>query len=307
MAQLGAWIAPMAEGALAPAPRGTLLFVPERRDIDAAVAVARNTAPGLDGLPAEAWRAAGRCGSDVLLDAALWLAEGRRMRGSFQDSIAVCFPKRAEDGVPGATPAVRAVRLLPLKSTGCKAVCAAAARRLRAPVAQWCAWLQRGFVAGRQLLLNLVQTQVECVIAASRAVGADFLDPAGAGNKAGPPRPRDDGAQERWPAALFLDVQAAFPSVSWHWLWHVLGLTLPDEGFQRLTRAVYTGSAAMLRDTGGYQHAFAIQGGVMKSARSAACCSAWCWTPCFGGLVRCAPPESERRLARMTSAWCLAA
>lgn len=250
-------------------PLGPLAYaIPSRQSLLDAARWARNSAPGEDGLPAEAWRGGGAAAADVLHDVALWLAAGKPFHGQFQNSVAICIPKKPPPTAKRLTAKVSEVRLLSLKTVGNKLCCAALARRLRSAIAAGAAWPQRGFVAGRQLALNVVQMQAEAVVASARArPDSDELVRGWAAalacrssSSVAPSLP-DLGPQ---PALLLLDLQAAFPSVGWPWLWAVLARLGLSSGVRRFISQIYCGGAALQCAGGAAEHSFDIRSGVVQ-------------------------------------------
>jgi hypothetical protein len=95
----------------------------------------------------------------------------------------------------------------------------------------WAHPAQRGFVAGRRLLQNVVD-----IDSAARIHGSE-------------------GTQNDKPALAFFDIAAAFPIVAHSWIYTVMRCMKLPSGIQSLIRGIYTGCTAV-SDMGGVLKSF---------------------------------------------------
>ena len=122
----------------------------------------RDSAPGTDGLPLGAWKAAGEEGAKTLMAVEELMRSGLRMPMSFNESLTVFIPKgEAELDREEVLRAADEVRPISLKNSDNKVICSVLNFLLRGEVARKACTLQRGFVSGRRLLQNVVDLDAE--------------------------------------------------------------------------------------------------------------------------------------------------
>ena len=145
--------------------------VPDTNDFVKFLRRAKRSAPGPDGLPYAAWRAAGHAAASTLCAVEQHLRSGLSMGLEFSESLTCFLPKGECDG--DSIEIIRNptdVRPLGLKNTDNKAICAVWSRLLRAQTAKQSCPIQRGFVSGRSLLANV--PDLDCAARAHGAAGA---------------------------------------------------------------------------------------------------------------------------------------
>jgi hypothetical protein len=161
------------------------------------VAKPRDGAPGPDGIPYGAWRLAGQGIFDVLFRAYEAFLEGTPLPEGFNHSLMVFIPKGEEEsdrGTVARTPG--STRPISLSNTVSKFFALAVNRPLAQVAALTVHPRQRGFVAGRSLLDNVIEVEGY----AQAYTISDAADPA----------------------ILLFDIAAAFPSLAHQWLFVVL-------------------------------------------------------------------------------------
>ena len=89
----------------------------------------------------------------------------------------------------------------------------------------------------------------------------------------------------RCPALLLIDIKAAFPSVAWDWLWHVLDLMECPEWLVCAVKALYIGSSAQLAAGGLRGVLISITSGIKQGCPMSG--SLWCliFDPIIRALV----------------------
>jgi hypothetical protein len=169
----------------------------DRIEFGELVARPRDGAPGPDGIPYSAWRCAGDPLLDVLFNAYEAFLQGTPLPEGFNNSLMVFIPKGEEESdrgtvarVPGST------RPISLSNTASKFFALAVNRPLAQVASLTTHPRQRGFIAGRSLVDNVIEIEG---LGQSYAI-ADAPDPA----------------------ILLFDIAAAFPSLAHQWLFVVL-------------------------------------------------------------------------------------
>ena len=181
--------------------------LPCRWSVGAALQVAKASAPGPDGIPAHAWKAAGARGTAILTDVCYSLMNGGRLPDMWNASLAI-FPPKHATSLEQALGAVRQpddTRPLNLKNNDNKAVASAVNFSFSAAVAAQAHSAQRGFLAGRVPALNVVELDARLREAAATHTEIPHAAPGG----------------------VLFDFKSAFPSVSHKYLFcllRVLGL-----------------------------------------------------------------------------------
>ena len=174
-----------------------------RRDVDRAVRLSGNSAPGPDGIPYAAWRALGPLGVSALFAAAEALTESSavdRLEQAYHDDhsnaghafnvgLLVCIPKSSSGALADGTPyyAPANTRPLALVDTSNRLIANAARFRWEPLLAAWVSPVQQGFLPGRSMLRNVFDID-EAAMTTALA--------------------HDDGA------LLLFDFSAAFPSIA---------------------------------------------------------------------------------------------
>jgi len=186
------------------------LFRLRKRHVRNAVDHSNSSAPGPDGIPFSVWRKLGPLAVDILFGAFQDMtAEGgpERMADQYPDfnaSLLFFIPKKASGTTEDGTAYYDADAVRPLNVTNAdNRLLASAVRMLIEPfVADRISFSQRGFIAGRSMLANLID------IDEAMAIHAMTEDTA---------------------AAMLFDFSAAFPSVEQELLHEVFAeLNWPD-------------------------------------------------------------------------------
>jgi hypothetical protein len=223
-----------------------------RSDVRRAVDASPNSAPGPDGIPFLAWRQLGGLGVDVLHAAMQDItAEGGVGRlerfystpevpgQTFNSSLMVFLPKAVSGNDPSAGDYCSPADTRPLNLVNCDNRLLANAARIRAEplLEEWVSPMQRGFLAGRSMLSNVIDIDQEMVRIA---------------------------LQEEAGAAIFFDFQAAFPSVLHEYLHAVLRhLGLPA-WLLHFVEALYQGNHCQLVVGGGRHPGFTLAAGIRQ-------------------------------------------
>ena len=165
----------------------------------ATAARAKPSATGPDGLPYAAWAHSGPAAGDTLQGLYFELAAERHPCFGFNDSVTVFIPKGESDNDlellarhPGET------RPLGLKNSDNKTIAATINHSLKPLINDNACKLQRGFIAGRNFLNNIVDLDSFARI---------FSDPSN---------------QFLWPILCLYDFAAAFPSILHDYLLAIL-------------------------------------------------------------------------------------
>ena len=196
--------------------RGTGLRPPELAAYGRALAVAKSSAPGPDGLPYCAWRRAGKESKRSLQ----MVEENLRSEGpvprDFNFSIAAFCPKAptVTEQLTGAIRAAQDTRPLNLKDASNKVVAGVVNHELKPLLSVSLAPAQRGFVQGRNPSHNVIEVDAS---AREAAMTDPSLDPC----------------------TLLFDFSAAFPSVSQCFLLFLFRWLGFPEGLTKLLSAFY--------------------------------------------------------------------
>ena len=132
--------------------------IPRRAHIINFLRRAKPSAPGPDGIPCSAWKAAGEIGTDVLHKALLTIMKGTAPLEGFNDSLGIFLPKENsdEDTANSVKRSAENNRPLRLKNTDNKAIAAAINYAIARVVTKWADTQENGFVCGRQGLDNII-------------------------------------------------------------------------------------------------------------------------------------------------------
>ena len=176
-----------------------------------AIQHSNNSAPGPDGIPFGVWRALGQFGARVLADVAEVMEggdaerqfveahfdEGDGLGHQFNLSTLVCLPKEqsGEDVELGAFYDAKATRPLNIGNTDNRLLASAWRARWEEQLSGYIEERQQGFLKGRSIIRNLLEVDTSMLLT---ALGGDKG------------------------AAIFLDFEAAFPSISHSFMERVL-------------------------------------------------------------------------------------
>ena len=161
--------------------------------------VARRFAPGPDGIGYMAWRVGGEAAADVVFECYRSILVGGEVPEWFNESTLMFIPQ-GDPGAGGVGVQARPGDLRPLSLSNADQKLVALA--INVSLSRMCEDTvhssQRGFRKGKVITGNVIE--LEARIMKELYIGA------------------------RCPALLLIDIKAAFPSVAWDWLWHVLDL-----------------------------------------------------------------------------------
>ena len=162
-----------------------------------------DSSPGPDGIPFGAWRALGHLGIEILLDVAEFMEKGeaeatfieayqdecQEGEHNYNTSTLVCLPKEAtgEDPGLGAYYAPGATRPLSIVNADNRIIASAMRVRWEEHLKLYVRERQQGFLKGRSMIKNLLEVETAMLLTALEG---------------------DNGA------AIFLDFEAAFPSIA---------------------------------------------------------------------------------------------
>jgi len=233
---------------------------PSRESVPNFLRHVRNSGPGWDGVPYAAWLHAGPRFQQILDDTRTHcIATATPPDADYNVGMWV-FPvkKLLPTDLPGATALARAsleARPLAMKCTDNKIVCATTINCIKPVTCANTNRMQRGFVPGRQLVQNVVDTDTYSRIAAMRCMfsrDAPFscmLHPEHVANLA---------------VTTFFDFTAAFPSVSHDWLFQVLKTIRMPDGLVSLVRAMYMDNRAYCSLSGSLRYLYTVSAGVLQ-------------------------------------------
>ena len=185
----------------------------------------KDGAPGPDGIPYSAWRAAGQLGSLTLHLVLAHLANGGYVPIWFNDSLSV-FTAKGDDAQDEheVTRCAEDTRPLGLKNCDNKVVAGVVNHVSRTALSSNASRLQRGFVPDRQMIENVLDLDT-----AARIYGA---------------RGHEDFEQGELstlcPLISLWDLMAAFPSVKHGWLFVVIENAGFPSGWINIIKAMYT-------------------------------------------------------------------
>ena len=222
--------------------------------------VARRSAPGPDGVGYMAWRAGGEAAADVVFQCYRGILEGGEVPEWFNESTLVFIPK-GDPGAGGVGVQARPGDLRPLSLSNADQKLVALA--INVSLSRMCEDVvhdsQRGFRKGKVITDNVIE--LEARIMKELYTGA------------------------RCPALLLIDIKAAFPSVAWDWLWHVLDLMECPEWLVCAVKALYIGSSAQLAAGGLRGVLISITSGIKQGCPMSG--SLWCliFDPIIRALV----------------------
>ncbi len=211
----------------------------------------RNSAPGIDGIPYRAWLKAGHAAWLLLHHVAVWLCSGLGMLIDFNDTLMIFAPKGSENtGHLGAVREPNATRPPGLKNSDVKIISGAVYFGIKREVSKYASHLQRGFVAGRNFLDNVVDLD-----AWSRKYAMQFSD-----------------LNNLMPILAFTDFGAAFPSIIHKWMFIALKSSNLPIGLMNFIRGIYSSVVAVGRARADVTVLFLILSGVIQGCPLASFC-----------------------------------
>jgi exonuclease III len=226
----------------------------------------RDSAPGPDGIPYGAWRAAGTILYDVMFEAFVAFTSGSPLPPQFNDCNLAFIPKgdNPEDfHLVARSPST--TRPISLSNTDSKFFALALNRPLAEAATITVHPRQRGFVNGRSLLDNVLEVEG---FAQSFAIAE-----------------ADD------PAIILFDIMAAFPSLSHQWLFVVLvKMGIPLATISAF-KALYRDCFATIMLMGKRRRRFAIKSGIRQGCPASGTLFALAMDPCIRYLISRIGPD----------------
>ena len=214
----------------------------DKEHIKQAIAIAKESAPGPDGIPYKAWKKLGDTAVEVLHDVAIFMKRSDSVQflpKDFNQVFLCCLPKKVSGkcSVHGDFYDPQNTRPLSLVNTDNRLI-ANALRLVIEPLAnQWVSKMQRGFLHGRSLLSNVVDVDYESM--------------------------RVSLKHKRGMLVLF-DFEAAFPSLSQELMMDCLcKIGLPQELLQAIS-CLYSNNEHILKLKGQRFPSFTATGGVRQ-------------------------------------------
>ena len=216
--------------------QGDTQWVIRRKDVKAAVKAARDTMPGPDGIPAQAYKLLGDVAITILFDAAVALGmdsheqslveafADRSSEGShlFNASLLCCLPKKPHKTDPEHGEVYRGedTRPLALVNVDNRIIASAARIRWEPLLARhYISSMQQGFLRGRMMTNNILDIDYDAMTVSLKC-------------KKG--------------ALLFFDFKAAFPSVSHRFLINALrNIGLPDHAISFVTALYHNNNCTL--------------------------------------------------------------
>jgi len=236
-----------------PLPTDPTSWEIRRCDIERAVEVAGESAPGPDQLPYSVWRKLGGFGIDVLWKAshALTFADAERTlleaysdeggcnEHNFNLGILVCLAKKPT-GVHeelGEYYALEGTRPLSIVNTDNRIIANAARLRWEPVLDCWISQMQQGFLKGRSIISNLIDLDTESMTISLTT---------------------DRGA------VVLFDFKAAFPSISQEYIHKVLERLGMPEPCRQLIQSLYNDNKCVIRCHGSMLPGFRLTAGVRQ-------------------------------------------
>ena len=216
--------------------------MPTKENFESMLRKIKHSAPGPDGLPYAAWKAAGSAGIDTLFLLLTHSLSGLPLHIEYNQSLTVFIPKGEEDEDTPTSVVRRAVdtRPLTLKNSDNKLIAGAVNYTHKHVLTRGICRIQRGFVQGRQMLANIIDldTRAHCFGLASPS--------------------------HLIPILVLFDFSAAFPSVSHTWLFLALEAMHFTPEFINMVKSLYTNNIAMYNTQGCNHVLFCIISGILQ-------------------------------------------
>jgi exonuclease III len=243
-----------------------LKWIVDREGFYEVMARPRDSAPGPDGIPFGAWRAAGVVLYDIMYEAFVSFTNGNPLPEQFNDCNLAFIPKGDnphDQHLVARTP--NTTRPISLSNTDSKYFALALNRPLAEAATVMVHHRQRGFVNGRSLLDNVLEVEG---FAQSFAIAE-----------------ADD------PAIILFDIMAAFPSLSHQWLFVVLTKMKVPRVIIAAFRALYQDCHAMINLLGKRRRRFAILSGIRQGCPASGTLFALAMDPCIRFLIATIGPK----------------
>ncbi len=210
-----------------------------------AIRISGSSTPGLDGIPFKAWRKLIDSATDFLHDAFLAMVDTngldlvRAEWDTFNESIIVFLPKKPTSSMPDGTTIYPAGNFQPLNitSTDNRLLCSAVRLHIEPIVEPGISHEQRGFLRGRSMLANVIDVEEAMLEAA---------------------------CVNELPFAIFLDFEAAFPSINQHFMQRVLESRGWPVWFQNFVKILYDNNFCTISANGVHTSGFHLTAGVRQ-------------------------------------------
>ena len=214
-------------------------------DVERAIRRSGNSAPGPDGIPYSAWRACRSFAAPVLFAALIQMTSAHGLDvlqtdyEDFNQSILTFLPKKTEEVDEMGTPIYSPANTRPLNITNTDNRIFANAVRLKIEpiIGPEISEMQRGFVAQRSMLANVVDVDTEMQL-------TSFNSEHG--------------------LAIFPDFAAAFPSVEHDFIQDFMNSLDWPEWLTHFVRALYCNNRCFIAASGGHTVGFALNAGIRQ-------------------------------------------
>lgn len=223
------------------------------------VASLKNSAPGPDGIPFSCYKALCLLSGLIFFKANLVLLSGGHLGIGFNIQRGCFIPKNSPN--EGPIPTAEELRTLGLKNTDNKAITGANVRQFSSTVSRYASLIQRGFVQGRQLVLDIVD-----IDAISRALSNFNIFPM-------------ESVLALW------DFKAAFPSMRHAWIKAVFKAFGFPKGFLFFLDALFLHNYAIYISGGFQAFLYLILAGIVQGCPAAGLCFAVGADPFFQELT----------------------
>ena len=230
-------------------PAGQVSHLPHarvpKRCFRQAIRLSGSSSPGLDGIPFKAWRKLIDPATDFLHDAFLAMVGTngldlvRAEWDTFNESIMVFLPKKPTSSMPDGTAIYPAGNFRPLNITNTdnRLLCSAVRLHIEPIVEPGISQVQRGFIRGRSMLANVIDIE-EAMI--------------------------DAACVDDMPFAIFLDFEAAFPSINQHFMQRVLESRGWPAWFRNFVKVLYDNNFCTISVNGVHTPGFHLTAGVRQ-------------------------------------------
>jgi hypothetical protein len=246
-------------------PQG-IRWVADKEGFFEVMAKPRDSAPGPDGIPFGAWRAAGPKLFDVMFNAFSSFMQGAPLPEGFNECNLAFIPKGEDPNdahLVARTP--NTTRPISLSNTDSKYFALALNRPLAEAAKVTVHPRQRGFVQGRSLIDNILEVE---------GFGQSYTI-----------------AEADNPAIILFDIMAAFPSLSHQWLFVVLRKMRVPVQFINALKALYKDGFATINLNGKRWRRFPILSGIRQGCPASGTLFALAIDPCLRYLISKIGPE----------------
>ena len=221
-----------------------------------------NSAPGRDGIPNAAWKALASCSCIVshIWTLLVTFLAGGVLPPNFNHGLFVFIPKAVGAMIEAIFCHPSELRPLTLKNTDNKIIAGILNWCIHPIIVKTACSLQRGFVAGRQLVQNPVDLDFYARVDALKFSAGphhklQFMSDLSI---------KKLGLVSTIPIMLLFDFAAAFPSVRHKWLMFILLKIKLPRGLRNALKLMYTDNEAYVESNGELMWLFSVLAGVLQ-------------------------------------------